>query len=54
LRNGSGGNAQGGGDLLHGATPGEKGFKGWVAHGDILAKLSLYATQNQRHLTFKS
>jgi hypothetical protein len=40
LGNGGGGNAQGGGDLLYRAAPGEKGFKVWVAHGDILAKLS--------------
>jgi hypothetical protein len=40
LGNGGGGNAQGGGDLLYGTAPGEKGFKVWVAHGGILAKLS--------------
>jgi hypothetical protein len=40
LGNGGGGNAQGGGDLLYGAASGEKGFKIWVAHGGILAKLS--------------
>jgi hypothetical protein len=40
LGNGGGGNAQGGGDLLYGAAPGKEGFKVWVAHGAILAKLS--------------
>jgi len=40
LGNGGGGDAQGGGDLLDRAAPGEKGFKGWVTQGVILAKLS--------------
>jgi hypothetical protein len=40
LGNGGGGNAKPGGDLLDRAAPGEEGFKGWVAHGGILAKLS--------------